>query len=127
MANDVKVTPNHKRRKDAHCVVCGTAFVSTLGTIVCSEECRKQHAHNRYKARREEVRASGCVICGNLFKNDGGTTTCSAMCASIRRARDREQILNRIRDKRPIPSWLAQMDTPEAERLREAIKRSEML
>jgi len=128
MANDVKITPNHKRQRDAHCIVCGTAFVSTFGTTVCSEACRRQHQHMRYKARREELKISGCVICGIPLKSGNGlTATCSAMCSSIRRARERERLISQMRDKRPIPSWLAQMDTPEAARLRDAIKRSQML
>ena len=127
MANDVKITLNHKRQRDANCIVCGTAFVSTLGTTLCSDACRRQHANNRYRARREELKQIGCVVCGNPLKSQGSGTTCSALCLSIRRARERERIMNQLRDKRPIPSWLAQMDTPEAARLRDAIKRSEML
>jgi len=128
MANDVKITPNHRRIKQATCIRCGKEFTSSLGRILCSDECKIEHERKLQRANYEKRMNSGCVICGNSLKSiHGSSTTCSALCLSIKRARERERLLNQMRDRRPIPSWLAQLDTPEAARLRDAIKRSEML
>lgn len=128
------------------CVVCETMFTPKSSIHkTCSKECTTKFKYAYAAAKRAEKRkAAGkappklrtrsakhiltCIICGEEFTAPRpNRKTCSPECSQAIPERQKQETWERMISSKPIPEWLASLQTPEAARLREIVQRSAML
>lgn len=124
------------------CTSCGKTFdAKSAAHKTCSVACAsKRHYEMRLtrEGRRNDVGFPKrripvkrfCKTCGQqIAPREAGKNAvfCGPLCRKAWAENVRHEALERMRDKRKIPAWLAADTSREAERLREALVRSEML
>ena len=124
------------------CTSCGKAFDAKSAVHkTCSVACASKR-HYAMRLTREGRRIDGdvikrgaprkgfCKTCGQQLDKSfvsKNMVFCGHLCRQTWAENVRHEALQRLRDTRAIPGWLAADPSREAERLREAIARSEML
>lgn len=124
------------------CTSCGKAFdVKSAVHKTCSVACAfKRHYEMRLTRERRRIdgdvikrgapRKGVCKMCGQQLDRSlvsKNMVFCGHLCRQKWAENVRYEALQRLRDTRAIPAWLAADSSREAKRLREAIARSEML
>lgn len=135
-----------KNLPERTCVICNKTFtpksiVNTSCSLECTNKRKAQRAfEKRCRKRMEDGKPPAkprapkqkhvitCMICGEEFiSNRADKKTCSTECYQLIAERQKLESWEKLINRTPIPEWLSGLQTVEAARLRETVKRSEML